>query len=92
MTVPVTAALCSNNGDILRAAALHGNGITLLPTFLVGPDIAAGRLSVVLTDYSPVGLGIHALYAPNRFLAAKTLVFVDFLSARFGDRPEWDRF
>jgi DNA-binding transcriptional LysR family regulator len=90
--VPVDAALCSNNGDVLRAAAIHGNGITMLPTFLVGPDIAAGRLSIVLPDFPPVGLGIFALYAPNRFLAAKTRVFVDFLSARFGDKPEWDRF
>jgi DNA-binding transcriptional LysR family regulator len=90
--VPVEAILCSNNGDVLRAAAVNGNGITLLPTFLVGPDIAAGRLSVVLPDHPPVGLGIYALYAPNRYLAAKTRVFVDFLSARFGDRPDWDRF
>ena len=65
-SVPIDAALCSNNGDVLRAAALHGNGITLLPTFLVGPDIAAGRLSLVLPDHPPVGLGIYALYAPNR--------------------------
>jgi DNA-binding transcriptional LysR family regulator len=91
-TVPIEATLCSNNGDVLRAAALHGNGITLLPTFLVGADIAAGRLTIVLPDHPPVGLGIYALYAPNRFLAAKTRVFVDFLSARFGDRPEWDRY
>ncbi len=92
VSVPVNAVLCSNNGDVLRAAAVNGNGITLLPTFLVGPDIAAGRLSAVLPDHPPVGLGIYALYAPNRYLAAKTRVFVDFLSARFGDRPEWDRF
>lgn len=92
VSVPIDAALCSNNGDVLRAAALNGNGITLLPTFMVGPDIAAGRLSIVLPDHPPVGLGIYALYAPNRYLAAKTRVFVDFLSARFGDRPNWDRF
>jgi DNA-binding transcriptional LysR family regulator len=91
VSVPINAILCSNNGDVLRAAAVHGNGITLLPTFLVGPDIAAGRLSVVLPDHPPVALGIYALYAPNRYLAAKTRVFVDFLSARFGATPEWDR-
>lgn len=90
--VPIDAVLYSNNGDVLHAAAVNGNGITLLPTFILGPDIAAGRLSVVLPDYPPVGLTIYALYAPNRFLAAKTRVFVDFLAARFGDRPEWDRF
>jgi len=92
VSVPIDAILCSNNGDVLRAAAVNGNGITLLPTFLVGPDIAAGRLSVVLPDYPPVALGIYALYAPNRYLAAKTRVFVDFLSARFGATPNWDRF
>jgi DNA-binding transcriptional LysR family regulator len=90
--VPIDTALSSNNGDILRQAALLGNGIALLPTFLVGPDIAAGRLSIVLPDYPPVDLAIYALYAPNRYLAAKTRVFVDFLADRFGERPEWDRF
>jgi DNA-binding transcriptional LysR family regulator len=91
-SVPVTSCLCSNNGDVLRAVALNGNGILLLPTFLVGPDIAAGKLKIVLPDYEPAGLGIYALYAPNRYLAAKTRVFIDFLAQRFGPQPVWDRF
>ena len=90
--VPVTSALCSNNGDVLRAAALRGNGIALLPTFMVGPDIKAGRLEIVLPTHLPRELGIHALYAPNRYLAAKTRVFIDFLAARFGAAPAWDDF
>jgi DNA-binding transcriptional LysR family regulator len=90
--VPVTSCLCSNNGDVLRAVALNGNGILLLPTFLVGPDIAAGKLKIVLPDYEPAGLGIYALYAPNRYLAAKTRVFIDFLAQHFGPQPVWDRF
>ena len=44
VAVQITSALCSNNGEVLRTAALAGNGIANLPTFLVGPDIAAGRL------------------------------------------------
>ncbi|HWK37572.1 MAG TPA: LysR family transcriptional regulator [Hyphomicrobium sp.] len=90
--VPINAALCSNNGEVLRAAALAGNGIANLPTFLVGPDIAAGRLVPVLHDNPPTSLGIFALYAPNRYLAAKTRLFIDFLAARFGDPPAWDAF
>ena len=90
--MPVTSCLCSNNGDILRSAALHGNGITLLPTFLVGPDIAAKKLKVVLPDYAPTGLDVYAVFAPNRYLAAKTRVFIDFLVERFGPQPVWDRF
>ncbi len=84
--------LCSNNGDVLRAAALRGTGIAALPTFLVGPDVKAGRLQVVLADYALSPLGIYALYAPNRYLAAKTRLFIDFLVARFGHSPAWDDF
>jgi DNA-binding transcriptional LysR family regulator len=92
ISVPIASALCSNNGDVLRAAALKGNGITLLPTFMVGPDIKEGRLQVVLPDNPPSVLGIYALYAPNRYLAAKTRLFVDFLVERFGETPPWDEF
>jgi len=92
VSISFSAALCSNNGEVLRSAALAGNGISILPTFLVGPDIAAGRLRRVLPDLAPPELGIFALYAPNRYLAAKTRVFIDFLAARFGDDPGWDAF
>jgi DNA-binding transcriptional LysR family regulator len=92
IAVPVNSRLCSNNGDVLREAALSGIGITNLPTFLIGPDIKAGRLRLVLADMLPAPLGIYALYAPNRYLAAKTRVFIDFLSQRFGADPDWDAF
>ena len=92
VTVEVRSALCANNGEVLRDAALAGRGITALPTFIVGPDIAAGKLVVVLADNAPTELAIHALYAPNRYLAAKTRVFIDFLVESFGDAPAWDGF
>ena len=92
IAVPINSALCSNNGDVLRAAALAGCGITKLPTFLIGPDIKAGRLRIVLAEYPPTELGIYALYTPNRYLAAKTRIFIDFLTRSFGGEPEWDGF
>jgi DNA-binding transcriptional LysR family regulator len=63
-----------------------------LPTFFVGPDIASGKLVQVLPGNPPPELGIFALYAPNRYLAAKTRLFIDFLSSRFGEAPAWDIF
>ena len=92
MNISINSKLCSNNGDVLRAAALAGRGITKLPTFLVGPDIKSGRLKVVLPEFPPTELGIYALYAPNRYLATKSRVFIDFLSERFRPNPEWDDF
>jgi DNA-binding transcriptional LysR family regulator len=90
LQVPIHACLCSNNGEVLRAAAINGSGITMLPTFIVGPDLQAGRLQVVMCDYPAVDLSIYALYAQRKYLAAKTRAFVDFLVKRFGDEPEWD--
>lgn len=90
LSVPIHSVLCSNNGDVLRTAAIAGQGITKLPTFLIGPDIKAGRLMVVLPDYPPTELGIFALYVPNRYLAAKVRLLIDFLANRFGETPPWD--
>lgn len=92
VSVPVRAAFCSNNGDVLRGLALAGRGIALLPTFIVGPDIAAGRLRCVLGAHAPTPTGIHALYPPNRYLAAKSRSWIDFLVERLAGVPEWDRF
>jgi len=92
LSVPVSSSLCSNNGEVLRAAALRGLGLALLPTFLVGQDIAEGRLVSLLPDHPPAERGIYALYAPNRFLPAKTRLLIDFLVARFGTEPPWDAF
>jgi DNA-binding transcriptional LysR family regulator len=91
INLAINSMLCSNNGDVLRAAALGGQGIAKLPTFLVGPDIKAGRLIVVLPDFPPTELGLFALYAPNRYLAAKTRLLIDFLASRLA-RPSWDDF
>ncbi|MGO4684521.1 LysR family transcriptional regulator [Hyphomicrobium sp. 2TAF46] len=90
VSVSIASCMSSNNGDVLREAAVKGIGIAMLPTFIVGNDIAAGRLKLVLPNNRPPDLTIHALYAPNRYLAAKTRVFIDFLVDCFGKKPPWD--
>lgn len=89
IAVPVTSALCANNGEVLRDAACKGLGIALLPTVIAGEAMKAGRLATVLGRYSPPALPIHALYAPNRYLAAKTRLFIDFIADRFAGLP-WE--
>jgi len=90
VSIAIAACLASNNGDVLRDAAVKGIGIAQLPTFIAGKDIAADRLRILLPETEPENLTIHALYAPNRYLAAKTRVFIDFLVDRFGKTPSWD--
>jgi DNA-binding transcriptional LysR family regulator len=90
-TVAVSGPLSTDSGQILHAAVLDGQGIALLPTFYVGPDLRAGRLEAVLPDYHHPDIGIYALYASRRYLSAKTRALVEFLAERFAGVPEWDR-
>ena len=88
--VRVSGALCSNNGEVLRDAAIAGRGIAVLPTFIVGADLQSGRLTSLLPDYAPPKLAIYVLYPPNRHLSAKIRLFTEFMAERFAGRPYWD--
>jgi len=90
-SVKVNGPVCADNGDILKAAAVSGLGIALLPTFIVGPDLCAGRLQTVLPDYCLPDISIYAIFPSRRYLSAKVRTFIDFLSDFFGDSPDWDK-
>lgn len=83
----VTPALCSNNGDVLKVAAMAGRGITLLPAFIVAEELASGALVPVLEGFEPPPVALHAVYPADKYRPAKTRAFVDFLTTRFRRRP-----
>lgn len=90
-SVRIAGRLNANNGDVLRLAALRGEGIVLQPTFLIGDDLASGKLVSILPGFVPDELVIQAVYPHSRHLSVKVRSFIDFLVARFGQDPEWDR-
>jgi DNA-binding transcriptional LysR family regulator len=89
-SVRINGPFCSDNGDVLQAAAVAGLGITLLPTFIVGEDLQAGRLHEVLQDYCPPEISIYAVFPSRKFMSAKVRSFIDFLASHFTDEPYWD--
>lgn len=80
----------ANNGNILRVAALEGEGIICQPTFLVGEDLRCKRLVQVLPDYRLPDLAMYVVYPSRRHLSAKVRALVDYLQERLGDPPPWD--
>ncbi|WP_293775493.1 LysR family transcriptional regulator [uncultured Oxalicibacterium sp.] len=78
--VRIGGPMRANNGDMLRVAALAGAGVIWQPQFIVGDDIAAGRLVELLPDFAPAELGVHALYPSRKHLSAKVRTFVDHLA------------
>ncbi|WP_459204224.1 LysR family transcriptional regulator (plasmid) [Ralstonia pseudosolanacearum] len=95
--VQVSGNLHANGSELLREAAIGGAGLLLMPTWLVGEDMAAGRLVPVLEAWSP-SLGsdgegaIWAVYQQNRRGSKKLAAFLDFLAQHFGSPPYWERY
>ena len=83
-TVTPRAAVVSNDAGLLRAAALAGAGVTALPTYLIGADLAAGALVELLPRARMPAWEVYALYASRRHLAARVRAFVDFVAAEPG--------
>ncbi len=83
--ITVNGNLELNNPMMLRAAALAGIGVVLLPLWLIGPDLKAGRLQRILPDYHWPDSAIQVVYPPGRHLSARVRCFVDFLVERFAD-------
>lgn len=90
--VRVNGILCSNNAEVLCVAAVKGMGIALLPTFIAGPDLQAGRLRPLLTHYQAPRLKLCLIYPPNRHLSARVRLFVEFMHERFGARADAHQF
>ncbi|MBF0174242.1 MAG: LysR family transcriptional regulator [Magnetococcales bacterium] len=83
-TVRVRGPLTANNGEVLRAAALTGVGIAILPDFLIDKDLAAQTLVALLPDFALPQPGMYAVYPSSRHLSIKVRRFIDFLVDRFG--------
>ena len=79
-----------NNGVMMRDAAVAGVGITLLPTFLAGPEIAKGTLKVIEVGVAADSADIFVAYPSARGSTGKVRAFVDALKAAFGNPPYWE--
>ena len=90
-TVRVRSGIEANNGDFLRDCAIAGLGIIRQPTFILYRAIDEGHLEPLLTEYQWDEINAYALYPSARHLSHRVRVFVEFLQARFGDDPYWDR-
>jgi DNA-binding transcriptional LysR family regulator len=82
-TLAVKGLLESNDGQVLRAAALGGLGILVQPTYILYEDIVAGRLVPVLDDWDLPRLTVNVAYPSRKHLSAKVRTFIDFLAEHF---------
>lgn len=79
-TVPAEAfCFNANNGDILADLAVLGEGVALLPRFIVEDRIASGALAEILGDWKARKIFLSATYPPFEKLPAKVATFTQFI-------------
>jgi DNA-binding transcriptional LysR family regulator len=74
----------ADNGEALLSATLAGLGIAALPDFLIEPHLAAGTLTALLTDHSPVEAGMYVVRPPGEFPSRKVRALIDILLEHYG--------
>lgn len=83
-------ALGVNNGDMIRDAVAAGLGIAMLPAFIAGPAVRAGKLVAIPLDLAPDDEWIYMAHAQGRDPSAKLRALRDHLKEAFGDPPYWE--
>ena len=83
----VRGAVKANNGDLLRSLAVAGQGIIFQPAFIVGTELAAGKLVPILRDFEPLPRTAFAIYPSRRFIPAKVRALTDIIAVELaGER------
>jgi DNA-binding transcriptional LysR family regulator len=77
-TVEVRRRLMLSDLAGLRAAAIRGLGIALLPELAVTDDLHAGRLTLVLPDCEAYTDTLSLVRPPGPFVPARLRAFIDF--------------
>jgi LysR family transcriptional regulator, regulator for bpeEF and oprC len=90
-TLPLSGRLNINNSEALIDAAVAGQGIVSVATFLAADAVKAGRLKVILREFVTKGPTVSAVYLPTRHLSTRIRAFLDFLAAVVPEEPAWDR-
>ena len=85
-SVIVQGPMLSNNGEVLRDAAIAGLGLVLLPEFIVGPALKRGELVSVLEPFQPAPLCLNAVYPQHRQRSEVNRVLLNFLQEQLGNR------
>ncbi len=85
--VAVRARIGGDDFSFVRAAALAGGGVALIPRLVCTRDEAAGRLVRVLPQYEAKGADLYVMYPSAAQVPARVTAFRDFVATAFAARP-----
>lgn len=79
VSVPLPGKITVNSAEAVRRLVLQGEGIGLIPRFVIERDVADARLVRLLDGFPGPQLDIQALYLPQPFIPPRLTAYLDHL-------------
>jgi DNA-binding transcriptional LysR family regulator len=83
IAVDVKGRYQADNSEAVREGVIAGLGIAVIPVFAFTAEIERGKVKVLLKDYEPRQLPMHAVYPSRRYVPLKVRVMIDYLAHEF---------
>lgn len=87
VSVRLKPRLRMNTNDAVLDLAARGWGLTRLMSYQVAPELAAGRLQIVLSEFEMPPLPVHVIHQEGRMVSTKVRAFVDHMVGRLRFHP-----
>lgn len=81
--VDVDGRFRANNSEAVREAVLAGLGVGVVPVWLLADEVEKGRVVILLKEFEPARLPMHAVHPSRQFVPMKLRATVEFLQAEF---------
>ena len=92
LSVPVSGPFISDDAEALVLAAISGHGLLYATDWLVGRELADGRLVRILEDYPvPDEGGVYVVHPSTQLVPNKTRAFADWITDRFSKSLPWSQ-
>jgi DNA-binding transcriptional LysR family regulator len=92
VAVSISGPFSADDSEALIPACVASAGIMTCADWLVGRELADGRLVPVMFDWALEDEGaIHVVTPSAPFMARKTRAFIDWFAARMSPVPPWSR-
>jgi DNA-binding transcriptional LysR family regulator len=88
VVIPVQGRYLADNSEGVREGVLGGLGIGVIPVWLFKEDeLARGEVRIILREFEPTSLPIHAVYPSRRLVPTKVRAMIEFLASEFERDP-----
>lgn len=88
-SVTISGSVSSNLSEVLLAATLRGQGVSLQPLAVVRPLIESGQLVTLVPEWEPKTLGVYIVYANRKQITPLQRGFIDFLAQEMSSSEDW---